>query len=61
MKDLLRVPGIGPKTARAILDARCLGKLNQIGDLRRLGVATNRAAPFILLDGMRPARQMSLF
>ena len=61
MKDLLRVPGIGPKTARAILDARCLGKLSQIGDLRRLGVATNRAAPFILLDGMRPARQMSLF
>ncbi len=61
MKELLRVPGIGPKTAQAILEARRLGKLRQVGDLRRLGVATNRAAPFILLDGVRPARQMSLF
>jgi predicted DNA-binding helix-hairpin-helix protein len=61
MRDLLRVPGIGPKTAQAILDARCTGRLRQIGDLRRLGVATNRAAPFILLDGFRPARQMALF
>jgi predicted DNA-binding helix-hairpin-helix protein len=60
-RDLLRVPGIGPKTAQAILEARRLGQFHQLIELRRVGVAIQRAAPFILIDGKRPARQMSLF
>ena len=35
--ELLRVPGIGPKSARAILGARRHGKLREVGDLRKLG------------------------
>jgi predicted DNA-binding helix-hairpin-helix protein len=60
-KELMRVPGIGPKMAQAILEARRLNKFHQLNELRRLGIATNRAAPFILIDGQRPARQMPLF
>ncbi len=60
-EELLRVPGIGPTTARRILQQRRLGRLRAIEELRRLGVDAKRAAPFILLDGRPPARQLSLF
>jgi predicted DNA-binding helix-hairpin-helix protein len=59
--ELLRVPGIGPKGADAILRARRHGTLRDLGDLRRLGVLANRAAPFILLNGKFPAQQLPLF
>jgi predicted DNA-binding helix-hairpin-helix protein len=60
--QLLRIPGIGPKGAVAILNARVRGgRLRSIEDLKALGVLTNRAAPFILIDGRRPPAQMSLF
>lgn len=58
---LLRVPGIGPKGAQRLLSARREGRLRDLGDLRRLGVLADRAAPFILLDGRAPARQLSLW
>lgn len=58
---LLRVPGIGPKGADRIIAARRQGRLRDLQDLRALGIAANRAAPFILLDGRRPARQLSLW
>lgn len=57
---LLRVPGIGPKGADRLLEARQERRLRDLGELRRLGIAVERAAPFILLDGKRPARQMEL-
>jgi predicted DNA-binding helix-hairpin-helix protein len=60
-RDLLRVPGIGPKGAEAILKARRAGKLRDLAGLRALGINPERAAPFILLDGRSPARQMALF
>jgi len=60
-RDLLRVPGIGPKGVRRLLAARRQGRLRDLGDLRKLGIAADRAAPFILLDGRRPARQLSLW
>jgi predicted DNA-binding helix-hairpin-helix protein len=60
-EDLLRVPGIGPRGAEAIMRIRRTTKLNDISSLRRLGVLTERAAPFILLDGKRPAYQSLLF
>ncbi|MEJ5225171.1 MAG: helix-hairpin-helix domain-containing protein, partial [Anaerolineales bacterium] len=58
--QLLRVPGIGPKGAAAILAARRSGKLRDLSALKALGVLTERAAPFVLLDGQRPARQLAL-
>ncbi|PKN94241.1 MAG: hypothetical protein CVU44_07530 [Chloroflexi bacterium HGW-Chloroflexi-6] len=60
-RALLRVPGIGPKGVEAILKARRTGKLKDISRLRALGIDPARAAPFILLDGKRPAQQMALF
>jgi len=53
-QDLLRVPGIGPVSARRIVDLRHLGALRDLQDLRLLGVVTSRAAPFVLLNGRRP-------
>jgi predicted DNA-binding helix-hairpin-helix protein len=58
---LLRVPGIGPKGADAILRARHLGRLRELCDLERLGISARRAAPFVLLDGRQPQHQLSLF
>ncbi|HRF49039.1 MAG TPA: radical SAM protein [Anaerolineales bacterium] len=59
--ELLRVPGIGPKGAAAIISARRQARLRDIGDLRRLGVLADRAAPYILINGRAPAQQMPLF
>ena len=60
-RELLRVPGIGPKGADAILRARRVGKLRDLTSLKKLGVVTTRVAPFILLDGKRPASQIAMF
>jgi predicted DNA-binding helix-hairpin-helix protein len=35
--------------------------LKDLADLRKIGVLANRAAPFILLNGKRPAYQLALF
>jgi len=59
--ELLRVPGIGPRSADAILRARCQGRLRDLADLRALGAVANRAAPFILLDGKFPPHQLGLW
>jgi predicted DNA-binding helix-hairpin-helix protein len=59
--ELLRVPGIGLKTVDVILRERHTGRLRELTDLRKLGVIATRAAPFILLDGRRPAYQMPLW
>lgn len=60
-EQLLRIPGVGLKGALAILQARRTAKLRSLEDLKRLGIAAGRAAPFILLDGRRPAFQPRLF
>lgn len=57
---LLRVPGLGPKGVAAILNARRRGALRDLKDLKALGVLADRAAPFILLAGRQPARQLPL-
>ncbi len=59
-RELLRVPGIGPKGAEAILKARRQGRLRTLSALRVLGIHVERAAPFLLLDGRRPDFQPSL-
>ena len=59
---LLRVPGIGPKSADAILRARRMGRLHDLSDLRQLGVPNpGRAAPYILIGGRSPLVQQRLF
>jgi predicted DNA-binding helix-hairpin-helix protein len=59
-QELLRVPGFGQKGVNAILAARRQAPLRELGDLRKIGVLSNRAAPFILLNGKRPAYQPAL-
>ncbi len=58
---LLRIPGIGPKGVQAILKARRDQKLRSLESLQKLGIFTPKAAPYILLDGQQPARQLSMF
>ncbi len=61
-EQLLRVPGIGPKAADAILRARRLGRITDISHLQQLSIRSpQQATPYILLDGHRAATQMSLF
>jgi predicted DNA-binding helix-hairpin-helix protein len=60
-RELLRVPGIGPRSADAILRARRQGRLRDLGHLRTLGAVASRAAPFVLLDGHRPPQQLGFW
>ena len=59
--ELLRVPGIGPRGADAILRSRRHGRLKYLSDLRKIGVLAERAAPYITLDGHRTPQQLSLW
>lgn len=58
-RELLRVPGIGPKSAKAIMSARTKNKLYNPEELHAFGVNLKRAAPFILINGKRAAYQTS--
>ncbi|MCL4562989.1 MAG: radical SAM protein [Chloroflexi bacterium] len=60
-EELLRIPGIGPKGARAIVIARRKHKLLGLGDLQALGIIANRAAPYILINGKKLPQQARLF
>lgn len=60
-RDLLRVPGIGPKGVEKLLRERRRGRLRDLADLRKFGIVVQRAAPFILLDGHRPPHQLPLW
>ncbi len=61
-EQLLRVPGIGPLGADAILKARRTGKLTSLTDLQKLGIrAPEQAFPYILLNGRKPFTQLHLF
>jgi predicted DNA-binding helix-hairpin-helix protein len=58
---LIRIPGIGVKSADRILQQRRLGKIRELTDLGKMGVPTKRAAPFILLDGRQLPYQLPLW
>lgn len=59
--DLMRIPGIGVKSAQRIIRARQQGRLRDLGDLRALGViGVQRMAAYVLLDGRRPPQQPRL-
>jgi predicted DNA-binding helix-hairpin-helix protein len=57
--ELLRVPGIGKKGAALIIAARRKHPLHHLSELHTLGINTTRAAPFLMLNGKRPTRQLS--
>lgn len=57
--ELLRIPGIGPKSVNAIFATRKIKRLQDLESLKKLGINAQRAAPFILLDGHKPAYQTS--
>ena len=58
---LLRIPGIGPKGAEAILRARRTAKIRDMASLKKMGVLAERAAPYLLFDGRRASYQPTLF
>jgi len=60
-RELIKVPGIGVKGAESILKARRTTRLRELSSLKKLGIIAERAAPYVLLDGRRPASQMSMF
>jgi len=60
-KELLRVPGIGPKGALAIIRARHHYTISNLSTLKKIGVRTHQAKDFILLNGKHPAQQLMFF
>jgi predicted DNA-binding helix-hairpin-helix protein len=52
-EELLRVPGIGPTTARRLVEQRRSVVVSGLADLRKLGVITNKAGGFLTLRGRR--------
>ena len=63
---LLRVPGVGPATARALVESRRTTTLRGREDLRAAGVDVARAGYYLTLRGRRltpapPAEQLRLF
>lgn len=58
---LLRIPGIGPKSADKIIAARRQTRLRDLSQLKRLGVTIGWAAPYVLLDGRATAIQLRLW
>ncbi len=59
---LMRIPGIGPVAADAILKGRKRGQLHDLNDLAKLGVhGVERAAPYVTLSGRSVPSQQPLF
>lgn len=60
-EELLRVPGMGPRSVDRILRWRHQGALQDMADLKKAGAVAKRAAPYVLLDGKRPPHQLALW
>ena len=52
-RELVRVPGVGPGTARRIVAERTSTVIRGLADLRKIGVVTTRAAGFLTVGGRR--------
>lgn len=48
--DLLKIPGIGPKSAKKIISSRRYYKL-EFNDLKKMGISLKRAKYFVLCNG----------
>lgn len=66
---LLKIPGLGPLSARRIWRARKEHRFTSLNELKNMGVAVKRAKPFILINGKKQgnlteiitAKQLELF
>ncbi|MBN1941394.1 MAG: helix-hairpin-helix domain-containing protein [Candidatus Diapherotrites archaeon] len=54
--ELLRVPGIGPKTCEKVLKLRREKKIKGYEELKRIGVILKRAASFVQLEKEKQAK-----
>lgn len=59
--ELLRVPGIGPLSARRIVEARRDFRIYSLEQLRKMRVPTKAAVPFIWFQGMLPSEKQTSF
>jgi predicted DNA-binding helix-hairpin-helix protein len=59
--ELLRVPGIGPGSAKRLIAMRRGEKLRSVAALRAAGASWRVAAPYLLLAGKRIPSQLNLF
>ena len=60
-QTLMRIPGIGPKTAEAILRVRRTNTFKDTSSLQKVGIHVSHAAPYILINGRKAAQQLSMF
>jgi len=60
LADLVRVPGIGPLSAKRLLQMRRRERLRDAEALRASGASWRIASPFVLLDGRPAERQLRL-
>ena len=58
--QLLRIPGVGPKSAERIVRNRVRHSIDTWRDLTTMGVVRKRAWPFIAFPGHRPPRAKQL-
>ena len=61
LRELVRIPGIGPRSAKRLLNMRRQHRLREVEALRAAGASWKIAAPFVLLDGKPPERQLRLW
>jgi predicted DNA-binding helix-hairpin-helix protein len=52
-EELVRVPGVGPLTARTLVEERGTTSIRGLADLKKIGVITERAAGFLMLRGRK--------
>ncbi len=60
-KELLRVPGIGPASAKKIIETRQERSITSVQQLKRMKVVTGRALPFIRFKGMLDFEKQTSF
>ena len=60
LEELVRIPGIGPRSAKRLLRMRRQQCVRDVGALRAAGASWKIASPFVLLDGKPAERQLRL-
>ncbi|MGB9681855.1 MAG: putative DNA modification/repair radical SAM protein [bacterium] len=59
-EQLIRVPGIGPRSAERIIMLRKKEKIRDLDTLKGIGVVTKRAKDFILFNGKKVDKERNL-
>lgn len=58
---LLRVPGLGPIRVEKILNYRRHNRIKSFAHMQRHHLVERKTAPYLLINGKRPARQTTMF